>query len=85
MQAANGFPAYQLWPCFGLDFGAQPTVVLTHDRALALSAMGGKCRRSSTTADSSPPSFYTRRMASAVTSSTTNMPRFWACTPPHAT
>jgi hypothetical protein len=34
--------------------GCQLAIVRTHSRAFSLSAMPGKCRRSSTTADSSP-------------------------------
>jgi hypothetical protein len=66
-------------PCSDSGAGrrVQPTMVLTQARARALSAMSGKCRRSSTAADSSPPSCQARRIASAVTSSTTNMPGAW--------
>src|SRR4051812_30752069 len=45
----------------------------THSPALALSVISGKCRRNSTMADSSPPSSYARRIASAVGSSTLSM------------
>lgn len=55
--------------------GSQLAIVRTQRRAFSLSAIPGKCRRSSTTAESSPLSSYTRRMASAVAKSTLNMPQ----------
>ena len=45
----------------------------TQRLASALSVMPGKCRRSSTMADSSPLSSYAERMASAVESLTQNI------------
>jgi hypothetical protein len=53
--------------------GFQLAIALTQSRAFSLSAIPGKCLRSSTTADSSPLSSNTWRMASAVVSSTLNM------------
>ena len=60
-------------PWSGAGRGAQPTMARTHRRAFSPSVMSGKWRRSSTTADSSPPSSQARRIASAVASSTRNM------------
>jgi hypothetical protein len=53
--------------------GCQPAIARTQSRAFALSAIPGKCRRSSTTADSSPLSSNALRIAAAVASSTLNM------------
>ena len=57
--------------------GFQLAIVLTQRLAAALSVIPGKCRRSSIAADSSPLSSNTRRMASAVASSTLNMAQAW--------
>jgi len=56
---------------------AQLMIICKHSRARALSVMSGKCRRSSTTPDSSPPSWQAWRIARAVTSSTANMGGAW--------
>ena len=61
----------------GRGVGRHPTMARTHRRACALSVMSGKCRCSSTTPASSPPSSQARRIAVAVSSSTTNMPKAW--------
>jgi hypothetical protein len=53
--------------------GFQLAIARTQSRAFSLSLIPGKCRRSSTTADSSPLSSNAWRMASAVVSSTLNM------------
>jgi hypothetical protein len=53
--------------------GCQLTIDRTQRRAFSLSAMPGKCRRSSTIADNSPLSTYALRIASAVGASTTNI------------
>ena len=51
-----------------------PAMIRTHSPAFTLSVISGKCGRNSTTPASSPPSSYARRIASAVASSTANMP-----------
>ncbi len=56
---------------------AQLMIICKHSRARALSVMSGKCRRSSTTPDSSPPFWQAWRIARAVTSSTANMGGAW--------
>jgi hypothetical protein len=66
------------------DNGFQVAIIRTQRRAAALSMIPGKCRRSSTAADSSPLSSNTWRMASAVASSTLNMTRAWAAGPQRA-
>jgi hypothetical protein len=60
------------------DNGCQPAIARTHSRAFSLFVIPGKCRRSSATADNSPLSSNTRRMTTAVASSTLNMARTWA-------
>jgi hypothetical protein len=55
--------------------GVQLAIVLTQSRAIALSLIPGKWRRSSTTADNSPLSSNIWRIAAAVVSSTLNMAR----------
>lgn len=64
----------------GSGRGVQPTITCRHRRATALSLISGKCRRSSTTPDRSPPSSQARRMAAAVVSSTRNMFATWGQT-----
>jgi hypothetical protein len=54
--------------------GFQPAIARTQTLAFSLSFNPGKCRRSSTIADSSPLSSNAFRMAAAVDSSTLNMP-----------
>src|SRR4051812_38165169 len=54
--------------------GVHPPIPRPRRLAFALSLIRGKCRRNSTTPASSPPSSTARRMASAVGSSTVNMP-----------
>ena len=61
--------------------GCQPAIARAHRRAASLSAIPGKCRRSSTAAASSPLSSNTRRMISAVAASTLNMAPRWAGAP----
>ena len=61
--------------------GFQLTIILTQRLAAALSVIPGKRRRSSIAADNSPLSLNTRRMASAVASSTLNMAPAWAADP----
>ena len=53
--------------------GFHPTIARTQSRAFSLSFRAGKSRRSSTTADNSPLSSNTWRMAAAVASSTLNI------------
>jgi hypothetical protein len=57
--------------------GVQLAIARTHRRAFSLSVIPGKCRRSSTTADSSPLSSNTCRMVLAVVSSTLNIAPTW--------
>jgi len=49
----------------GSGGGVHPAIILTHSRALGPGATPGNRRRNSTTADSSPSSVNTRRMAAA--------------------
>ena len=61
--------------------GFQLAIILTQRLAAALSVIPGKCRRSSIAADNSPLSLNTRRIASAVASSTLNIAQVWAAHP----
>ena len=61
--------------------GCQLAIARTHRRAASLSAIPGRCRRSSTAAASWPLSANTRRMISAVAASTLNMAPRWAGAP----
>ena len=58
--------------------GVHPAIVRTQARALALSVMPGKRRRSSIAADSSPSWWKRVRIASASASVTRNIPRAWS-------
>jgi hypothetical protein len=66
---------------FGEDNGFQLAIILTQRLAAALFVMPGKWHRNSIAADNSPLSLNTRRMASAVASSTLNMAPAWAAEP----
>ena len=57
--------------------GVQPAMLRTHVRAWALSAMPGKRRRNSTTADSSPLWSNAARIAAASSSVTMNIRNIW--------
>ena len=57
--------------------GCHPAMIRTQRLASALSVISGKQRRSSATADNSPPCCRALRMAVAVASSTANMPLEW--------
>ena len=61
----------------GVGRGCHPAMARTHRRAFSYSEMSGKCRRSSMMADSSPSWSNTRRIDSAVASSTQNMSASW--------
>ncbi len=69
-------------PCSGEGVsGLQLMITSKHTCARALSVMSGKCRRSSITPDSSPPSWQAWRIAWVVASSTANIAGAWTCLP----
>ena len=61
----------------GSGGGSQPTMVRTCARAVTISGMSGNRRRSSTAAESSPPSWKAVPIAAASASVTTNIQRAW--------